>query len=310
MLTKAWQAIVDLVKPDAFICDYSPTALLALRDDKRPKIITGIGFSEPEAGHPIADWRHYNANDHLVAEQERVALHPINTVLEQLNKTPLQTLSELWQADRKILSNFHIFDPYHDVRTQTIYCLDQNTSNTYSSFVFRNSGRKRIIAYLKPSHPKLDQILQALTLSDADIFIACPMGPEHILKTYESDDFKYSTNLINLAEGLTQADLFICHGGSTSVKEAIIADTPIIVFPLQQEQLLTGKKLQELGAGMMILNFESPTTLSESINGALNDAELCKHIKSIKQTLKGSNQTVASAAKYCIAELLASSPDN
>jgi len=74
--------------------------------------------------------------------------------------------------------------------------------------------------------------------------------------------------------------------------------------PLQQEQLLTGKKLQELGAGLLVTDFESATTLSESINGALTNPELVNCVKGLKQTLKGSDQTVASAVINCVEELL------
>jgi hypothetical protein len=305
MLTKAWSEIVNLVNPDAVIFDYSPTALLALRDDTRPKIITGTGFATPEAGHPIADWRHYDANDNLVAEQERVALHQINSVLKLLNKTPLQKLSELWRADRVILNNPPLFDPYYEVRANTVYCLKETTSNTHPSVTFPNTGRKKIIAYLKPKHTKLDLILHALRLSNADVFVACPRGPENILKGYECDTLKYSTKPINLAEGFENANLFIGHGNANSVKEALAAETPIIVIPLQQEQLLIGKKLQELGAGTMILNFESADALSKSINNALSNAKLSDYVKSIKKTFDKYNQTVGSAIKNCVNELIA-----
>lgn len=304
MLTKAWQTIVDLVQPDVVVFDYSPTALLALRDDKRGKIILGTGFSEPAAGHPIADWRHYPVNDDLVARQEQVALHPINIVLKQLNKKPLGRLSDLWQVDKVIFNEFHPFDPYNALRSNAIYCKQQPASETtHPPVIFPDTGRKKIIAYLKPAHPKFELLLQALTLSDSDVFVVCPRAPEPVLKRYASRQFKYSTGLVNLAQGLEQADLFLGHGNSASVKEALLAKTPNIVVPLHQEQLLTGLKLQELGAGQLVVDFDDATALVDIIKAALNNAELYKRVKDITQSFKGDDQDITEAVRATLEQL-------
>lgn len=305
MLTKAWQTIVQLVKPDLIIFNYSPTALLSLRDETRiKKIIVGTGFSEPEAGYPIADWRYHKVDDNLIAEQERVTLHPINTVLKQLNKTALKKLSDLWQVNKVILHELPPFDPYHEIRTNAVYCLSQDSTNNHMPVVFPETGKKKIIAYLKPSYAKFEQLLKALAHSDADVFVACPVGPENLLKSCESDHFKYSTSLVNLAEGLERSDLFVGHGNITTVHEALYAEIPTLVFPQQQEQLLTGKKLQKLGAGMMIIDFESSHDLARYINKVLYDVELRGRVKSIKQKYHVINQSVASVVKESISQLL------
>jgi hypothetical protein len=305
MLTKAWQSIVQLVQPDLIVFNYSPTALLALREQTRiKKMIVGKGFSEPEAGHPITDWRSPHVNDNLIATQERVVLRTINRVLERLNKSPLECLSELWRVDKMILDEFPPFDPYHKLRTDAIYCHKQYTKGIHSNVEFPETGRKKIIAYLKPAYPKLDQLLEALAVSSADVFVVCPLGPEHVLKSYESDHFKYTTSLVNLAEGLTRADLFVGHGNATSVKEALNAEIPTLVFPQQQEQLLIGAKLQELGAGVLILHFESAIELSGRINNHLSDTVLRDRVKNIKKKYNGCNQTVASTVKCSVEKLL------
>lgn len=305
MLTKAWEAIVQLVKPDIIIFEYSPTAQLALRDETEiKKIIIGMGFSAPEARYPIADWRYPSVNDNLVEEQERVALNPINIVLKKLNKSPLKKLSELWQVDKLILNEFPPFDLYHKLRSNTIYCTAQNSSNTQKPIVFPDTGRKKIIAYLKPAYPGIEQLIKALALTNADVFVVCLMGPEKILKSCESDHFKYSTEPVNLTEGFGQADLFIGHGNGGTVTEALRAGIPTIACPLQQEQLLIGKTLQEHMVGRLILGFDDTETLAKQINSALDDKELHSHAKGFTQKYKGNQHTVASAVKECIEELL------
>jgi hypothetical protein len=305
MLSKAWQSIVDLVQPDVVVFDYAPTALLALRDDNRGKVIVGTGFAEPVPGHPIADWRHYDTNDDLVAKQEQVALHPINIVLKQLNKKPLQQLSELWQVDKVILNEFHQFDPYHGLRTNAIYCNHQTVATaSFPTVEFPDTGRKKIIAYLKPAHAKFELLLQALAFSDADVFVVCPRAPEQMLKRYESEHLRYSTGLVNLVQGLEQADLFLGHGNAGSVKEALIAETPNIVVPLHQEQLLIGLKLQQFGAGQLVVDFDDAAAFGDIINSALNNADLYNRSKDIAQLLNANELEMTDAVTTTINQLL------
>jgi hypothetical protein len=305
MFTKAWQSIIDLVKPDIFLFDYSPTAQLTLRDDKRPKIVTGTGFAEPEAGQPLADWRHYDAKDNLVVEQERVVLHAINNLLKRQNKSPLQTLSDLWRVNKTILTNYHFFDPYHEVRSNAEYCLKQTGINTYPSVKLPNFKKNKIVAYLKPNHPKFELILKALKLSDSDVFVVCPNCPEKVLKLYESNSYKYSTSLVNLPELLLQSDLFLGHGNSGSVKEAIYTKTPIIVLPIHQEQLLIGKKLEELGIGRMKIDFDNEEVLLDVIKRTLNNQNIAEEMDNIKKQLKGKNQTVEDVVRDAVVDLTA-----
>ncbi len=303
MLTKAWTAIVQLVKPDVIILEYSPTAQLALRDETGiKKIIIGTGFSTPEAGYPITDWRYPTVNDNLVEEQERVALNPINIVLKKLNKSPLKKLSELWQVDKLILNEFPPFDLYHKLRSNAVYCTAQDSSNTQKPIVFPDTGKMKIIAYLKPAYPGIEQLIKALTLTNADVFVVCLLGPEKVLKSCESDHFKYTTEPVNITQGFSQADLFIGHGNAGTVTEALIAGIPTIAFPLQQEQLLIGTILQELNVGRFILDFDDSETLAKQINSALDDKELLSHAKEFKQEYKENQYTVASAVKKCIEE--------
>lgn len=303
MLTQAWKSIVQLVKPEVVIFDYSPTAQLALRDETGiKKIILGTGFSVPEAGYPIADWRYPSVNDNLVEEQERVALHPINMVLKRLNKPPLKKLSELWQVDKLILNEFPSFDLYHKLRTNTVYCTEQDSSNSQEPIVFPETGKKKILAYFKPAHPGIARLIQALALTNADVFVVCLMGPEKVLKSCESDHFKYSTAPVNLAKGFVQADLFIGHGNASTVKEALYAGIATIAFPLQQEQLLIAKTLQELKVGRLMLDYDDIDMLAKQINSAFDDKELLRHAKVFAQKFKQHKHSVASAVGKCIKE--------
>ena len=53
-------------------------------------------------------------------------------------------------------------------------------------------------------------------------------------------------------EILQKADLFISHGGMNSIDESLFYGVPLIVIPQQMEQLINGRQVERLGAGILL----------------------------------------------------------
>jgi UDP:flavonoid glycosyltransferase YjiC (YdhE family) len=51
---------------------------------------------------------------------------------------------------------------------------------------------------------------------------------------------------------LSAADVFITHGGSNSLHEAILSQVPLVVAPFFGDQMLIGRRVQELGIGIAL----------------------------------------------------------
>lgn len=49
---------------------------------------------------------------------------------------------------------------------------------------------------------------------------------------------------------LSEADVFVTHGGSNSFHEALLARVPMVVVPFFGDQVLTGRRVDELGIGI------------------------------------------------------------
>src|SRR5688572_18041129 len=54
---RAWLSLVELAKPDLVVADYAPTALLAARAARLPRLTIGTGFSVPRLGDPLPSLR-------------------------------------------------------------------------------------------------------------------------------------------------------------------------------------------------------------------------------------------------------------
>lgn len=71
------------------------------------------------------------------------------------------------------------------------------------------------------------------------------------------NNIKFKNNVeikffVNQIQVLSQADLFVTHGGITGVREALITQTPMIVIPTNFNDYQVGKALEMAGAGILI----------------------------------------------------------
>ena len=275
-LVLAWQNLVDLVKPDLLMFNYSPTAMLAVLQQPLPKILTGTGFADPVPGHPIVDWRPYSAQDDLIARQELRVLQQINAVLARQGKPALTRLADLFAADRVLISTFPELDLYRHLRDNASYCLSHSPQLGGVPARFASNGQARILVYLKPNYPQIELLIAALASCSANVFIACPQGRPEQFQSLISDRFQVSVGLVSLQEAMAEADLFICHGNCNSLTESLIAGTPALVLPIQLEQLLTGKNIQTHGMGLLLEQLQTAEALTAILEQMLRERDLYK----------------------------------
>lgn len=58
------------------------------------------------------------------------------------------------------------------------------------------------------------------------------------------------TDRVDQQRVLSEADVFVTHGGSNSFHEALLARVPMVVVPFFGDQVLTGRRVDELGIGI------------------------------------------------------------
>lgn len=77
---------------------------------------------------------------------------------------------------------------------------------------------------------------------------------------------------VDQVEVLQKAKLFLTHGGMASVQEAVYTHTPMIVIPKIPEQIITAKRIQELGIGIYLPENElTESSLQAAINRILDN---------------------------------------
>lgn len=287
-LIKAWQGLAELIKPDLVIYDYSPTAMLAMRHLNIPKINVGTGFSEAVPGKPILDWRpqfveQTNTQGELIRRQESKVLENINVVQARLGQPPLNRLSDIYSTDYTLLNTFPDLDLYRNTREQAEYCLKQNAPAYKRTIRFPNNNQQNILAYIKPQHPQLPMLLQTLARFPANSIAVCPSnGAEQLLK-YQSTSLQIITELVDLQSAMDQADLFIGHGNMSSTCESLQAGKPLMVLPIQLEQLLNGKNIERLKLGKLMEKIDTPEMLVTNLDELLKERHYKDNVEKFSQ---------------------------
>lgn len=298
----AWRALVDAVQPDLLVFDFSPTAMLALRDYALPKVTVGTGFAEPAPCAPLADWRPIPVADGLVARQEKRVLEVINQVLARRGEAPLAWVADVFRADLTLIGSLRELD-FYPQRPATRYCLAA-TPAADGHMAFADNDKPRLVAYLKPAYPGFAQVLAALAQVDANVIAICPMAPPDSLEKWQRPNVQFTRKVVNLPALLAQADLFVGHGNTGSMRESLVARTPVLVLPVQLEQLLSGQKLQALGVGLMLEGAPDARALAAAIAAMLQQVDIYR--RAIDQLLAAYDRPYAAmpdlVLEFCAAQ--------
>jgi UDP-N-acetylglucosamine transferase subunit ALG13 len=272
-LVKAWQALLSMLKADVLVFDNAPTALLAASSLNCRKLIVGNGFGIPVAGHKLADWQPMQSRAELIQEQEQYVLKIVNQVQRKLELPVAETLSGLYSCDRIVIDSFPQFDVYRELRKNADYYA---TTGTFlpAVFGFREAVKQRIVCLLDPAFKKFTPLVEALRACGCEILCVLPGGDPERLKPYQSASFQTTTLMPNLELIIREADMFIGHGNLGSITLSLRWGKPMLILPMQLEQLHAGVTVQSMGLGKVLADQDNVTGYQKAITGILGNIKM------------------------------------
>lgn len=265
-LVQAWRSTIDLVGPAIMIADYAPTAMLAARVAGIPVVHVGDGFTIPPAGRSsvaLGDSEVGQAS--RVGRAEEQVVNAVNCVLHEIGAPTIVGISDLLAADMTILATYAELDHHRGQRDANSSYEGHFDLVGGDSFHWRASGGPRILAYLKPDARQFGPIVESLARLPVQTIIYAG-GLTADARVPAGADLTWSARPLPMQAALPDADLVICHGGHGTVCAALLAGKPLLVLPMNEEQLLTAQNVARLGAG----EFVHPAIGLKEVRRALN----------------------------------------
>ncbi len=277
-LLGGWLSLFDRWNPDIVLSDFSPTALLAARLRGLRRVSYGNGFAVPPRLSPLPAFRFDEPIDPArVVQSDARALGSANDALARFGGAPMQHLAQQFETDDDFLATFPELDSYGN-RPAAGYWGPRFSVDAGVSVHWPAGNGKRVLVYLKRQLPALDALIAALARSPHRVAAFIPeleparaarlAGPGRIV----------SEQPMRLAPLLPECDLFVSQAGNVAVG-TLMSGVPQLVFPSQYEQYLTGRRLEQIGAGVMVPPDAPPAEVSAGLERALSDPRVAAAAK-------------------------------
>jgi UDP:flavonoid glycosyltransferase YjiC (YdhE family) len=243
---RAWRALYTLLDPDLLVFDHSPTALLAARGLKIPRIVLGTGFGIPPAVSPFPAFAAGDAGEDLTALETRVTA-TVNSALQSLGGAPLARLADIYTAEANVFFTLRELDHYPARDAGDYWGPTQQDAGVDPQWP-PGTG-KRVFAYLK-SFDTLSALLTTLRDAGHPTLIYLGKGADDIRRSFEGGNLAFSDRPVDLRAAVAAADLVVCHSGHGTVSAALLAGKPLLLLPLNMEQRMLSARVMEAGAGL------------------------------------------------------------
>ena len=249
---QSWRQHLLSLHPDVVLFDYAPTALLAVRDCPFIKIGLDDPFSTPPNSQPLpsfdTDQRLSKAN--LIAS-DTMLVKSINQSLQLCKLPAITSAADVFNTDKSFLLSVKEIDPFADLRSPPQYygCITTDNHKNKQLEWPHNSSRKKVFAYLKPNYPKLKPFLDGLSQLHVEARVFIPGLKLGAYNNFEHAHVHLSSQAYDLST-CEELDLIICHGGHSTVFNAMRNGVPALYIPLQQEQLATAQQSIRNGLGL------------------------------------------------------------
>lgn len=242
---KAWRLLFAIVQPAMVVFDHSPTALLAASDLAAQRIHIGTGFTVPPRQSPFPVLAESpQGGDPAVAEA--TVLATINRVREALGLSPLDDVAAMLACDGDLLLTFPELDHYG--RREGVHYWGDGPRDEGDAPVWPPGG-KRIFAYLKP-FKTLGSLLESLAATGHGVLIYGPQIPSALVREHGGGSLRFCDGALNLVRAGRECDLAVLNGTHGTTAAMLLAGRPSLQLPLNLEQLITARRVQDMGAGL------------------------------------------------------------
>ncbi len=292
-MVRAWDALIDLVRPALIVLDHAPTLSLAARG-RIPVVAVGTGFSNPPAQltqYPVLD------RDGRAIHTEGELLASIAEVQRRLGRPPPGSLAGTLGHGKCFVTTFPEVDPYRPHRIEKpIGPLAKPPLPSPLPAVSRWFG------YMSAERPEVESILLDLAATGipGEAYVRGAAPP--LRAVLRAAGIQVHDRPAPIGEVLSRVGVVVHAGGGGLTSNALAAGRPQLLMPEHLEQRLTAGLLAGLGVGLSVPDKEAPgKSLLRLLKGELYKVEAQERAAEIRA--KGPWEGLARVAEACLGEL-------
>lgn len=250
-LAGSWRALLELARPEVVLFDHSPTALLASQGLPLRRAILDPGFHRPPAEFPLRPLRPDANPEQLAREEERIRAHA-NHVLGEWGQARLDRMADLYyrQVHEHLLTTYPPLDHFGP-RVGAEY-LGPIPTDERAEPVWPEGEGPRVFAYLKP-FASLEALLRRLRETGVPTLVAGDGIEREVRDRWSCSTLRFSEGPVGIRAAAERCHLAITNGGASTSARLLAVGRPLLVIPLNLEQSMIGRKVQDLGAGVLAL---------------------------------------------------------
>lgn len=272
-LVVAWRELLRLTSARVVLADHAPTAILAARTLGIPVVLFSSGFCVPPRQQPLPNMRPWLAlpPGHL-EHLENQALTSINAVLEHFVQPPLKAIAQLFEVAEDALIGFPELDHYAS-RGPARYWGNLPDAGVGESPVWPALPGKRIFAYLRAESRHHEAALAALFELGQPGIVYFPDAPPALIKRYAAPHLHFSSAPLDLAQTAREADAAMTYASMSATTNFLLMGKPLLLLPGHLEQFLLARRVEEMGAGLLINPEQPATDLAQKLRRILFEAD-------------------------------------
>ena len=277
---KAWRHLYHEIKPDKIIFDNSPTAIIAAHGLDVARIVIGNHYNIPPTQYPLPSMKRWiQISDQQLKHDEDTVVCVMNSVFKITDQPAVNSIKDLYSLNEKMYLTFKEFDYYNNGFAETKYL--GVLQPVYDELPHWNPGDgKRIFIYLQPWGfvPTILKFLQKMNCRVlALISNYWQPGISDQIENFNRKNIKIGYKQYSITHVVQECDLVICHSGHDTVCHTLLGGKPLILIPNNLDKNLTAKKVEEMGAGLLMDPTKSFDGFRDNVEKVLMDSSYTRN---------------------------------
>lgn len=260
-VARAWRRLLALIGPDLLVFDHAPTALLATRGMHLPRLCTGNSFAMPPRQCPLPPYRWWEPAPPRarMLDTEARLLENANSVLRALDAPLMSQTSDLYDVEAAMITGVPELDVYGPRKPEDYVGAINNVAVGLDPR-WPGPRERRVFAYLKPQYAPFEQVITTLSRLDASVLIFAPGVARQQVARLQTPNLAFSDKPLHMGRTREQCDVTVCHAGGM-VDVMLGAGRPVLLLPMQMEQTMTSRRVEQHGCGLVFMPEQSAKRL-------------------------------------------------